>query len=118
MQDSAMGFPDDAQRGRGQGGSGGPSRRMVLAALAVLAAAGAALSVALYPRHPTPEVIAEPARPITVTSLQAPPADRPLLWFRDNAVVSAFVLRATDWEGHQVGGLSVSCDACGVLSSP
>src|SRR5438552_7462609 len=102
----------------GNRGGGGLSRRTVITALAVLAAAGALLSVALYPRHPRPAVTRTPAQPIRVTSLQAPPSGSSLLWFRDNAELGAFVLRATDWDGRRVGGLSVSCGACGVLASP
>jgi len=96
---------------------------MLVASGLVVAVSGiaAVASFLQSPKHvvsvasPTP---APDAVHFTVRSLQVPPSDRPLIWFREADSFAPLVLRATDWTGRVVGRLAVSCSTCEVLDSP
>lgn len=93
----------------------------LLAALGlVILATGIAVGASLV-QSPKRSTTANPSPPpgqLTVTPLRVPPANQRLLWFRDDSTGLPFVLRATDWTGHALGQLSLSCSTCGVLPSP
>jgi hypothetical protein len=88
---------------------------MVGLALTMVAAGVAAVASVVQGSKRPEAVTATPPAATTVTIIQAPPADRSILWF---GATDSSVLRATDWNGRVVGSLSLSCNPCGVLASP
>src|SRR5438552_1298168 len=92
--------------------------RLTAAVVLAVVVAAAVASFALYPRRGAAPPPTRTQPPVTVTASKVPPANRPLLWFRDSSDANTFVLRAVGWDGHSLGSLSVVCSACGVLASP
>ena len=82
------------------------SPRVTAAVVLVVVVVAAAVSFALYPRREVAPPPAPTQRPVTVTASKVPPANRPLLWFRDSSDASAFVLRAVDWNGRILDSIS------------
>jgi hypothetical protein len=94
--------------------------RPLLVALGLVAAASglaAVVSLVQSGKRPASAPLRPSAGVVSVSTLQTPPGNRPLLWFRDDSTGLPFVLKATDWSGRLVGRLSLSCDICGVLAS-
>jgi hypothetical protein len=100
------------------GGEPVPRRSLLplLVALILAAAVGLTALVVAISRSPRPG----PPSP-TPSPVQAPTTDRPLIWFRtaEAPVSGSLSLRATDWQGRDLGGVSLLCtSSCGVKPSP
>jgi hypothetical protein len=97
------------------------SRRVVVVALAILAAGAGALwrgaDVGGHPRGTVVRVISQPA----LGSPSSGRTDRPLLWVQppESTALDSLRLRASDWSGNDMGTVSLHCLApCSVDPSP
>ena len=97
------------------------SRRVVVVALAILAAGAGALwrgaDVGGHPRGTVVQVVSRPA-PGSPASGRT---DRPLLWVQppEDTALDSLRLRASDWSGSDMGTVSLHCLApCSVDPSP
>jgi hypothetical protein len=91
---------------------------VALGLVAVVSAVGFGVSLIQNGKRPVAGPASPPAQGVVgVTALRVPPSHQHLLWFRDDSTGLPFVLQATDWSGHLLGLLSISCDTCGVLPS-